>query len=72
MTMMTRQRNDYVREIDYLKNEVDALKYKKYMHSSYGVLSFILIQIGIKFLKIVLGKLNIKKIPIYKKKKKKS
>ena len=41
MTMMTRQRNDYVREIDYLKNEVDALKYKKYMHSSYGVLSFI-------------------------------
>lgn len=39
--MMTRQRSDYEREIDYLKNEVDALKYKKYIHSSYGVLTFI-------------------------------
>ena len=40
-TMMTRQRSDFLKEIDRLKNQVDALKYKRHMRSSYGVLTFI-------------------------------
>jgi hypothetical protein len=39
--MMTRQRSDYIREIDCLKNEVAALKYGRYINSSYGVITFI-------------------------------
>lgn len=39
--MITRQKDQYVKEINCLRNEVGALKYKKYMSTNYGVMTFI-------------------------------